>query len=103
MIFGFGLAAFSVIAVYALYEIKKRLREYMYDYSYLYIGILIIVSIIAAAIYYFLVRYNRAKKRIHNLSIEQQNELIQFENDRKTMSSDNLFKGTALSKMDLFD
>jgi len=75
----------------------------MYDYSYLYIGILIVVSIIAATIYYFLVRYNRAKKRIHNLSIEQQNELIQFENDRKTMSSDNLFKGTALSKMDLFD
>jgi hypothetical protein len=75
----------------------------MYDYSYLYIGILIVVSIIAATIYYFSVSYNRAKKRIHKLSIEQQNELIQFENDRKTMSSDNLFKGTALSKMDLFD
>ncbi|OXX46976.1 hypothetical protein B9J93_08125 [Vibrio sp. V17_P4S1T151] len=75
----------------------------MYNYNYLYLIALLAVVIIALGIYYLSASYNRAKKRLSKLSIEQQNELLRHVNDQPSTISDNIIKGSALSKMDLFD
>lgn len=75
----------------------------MHDYSYIFTFALVAMFAIAYCIYRAIKSYRKATKRLKQLSTEQQVELLKEVNSKPSDTSSNIFKRTALSKMDLFD